>query len=125
MNPEHGTLNPKSARLFCRLAASMVVSDDDFSDREREFVDRVLTRFQVPETEWDAIYPLLEADEAAAELSQLSESEQRIGFATLIEAALVDGVLAASEREFLLTVGQALKLDSTALDNQLSAAARL
>jgi hypothetical protein len=109
-------------RLVCRMVAGIVVTDDDFSDTERAFVDRVLQRFEVPSSDWQVIFPLIDRDEAAAAMRSLAPDDQRQAFGLLLEAAMIDDVLAPEERQFLLTVGTAIGMDTTSLDAQLSRA---
>ena len=76
-------------RLVCRMVAGMVVTDDDFSDTERAFVDRMLHRFEIPASDWQAIFPLIDREEAATAMRSLAPDDQRQAFGLLLEAAMM------------------------------------
>jgi hypothetical protein len=113
-------MDNETKRIVCRMVAGIVVTDDDFGESERAFVDRVLQQFEIPESEWNAIFPLIDRDEAAATMQALSAEDQRQAFGLLLEAAMIDYVLAPEERQFLLAVGAAIGMDSSSLDAQLT-----
>ena len=113
-------LDEANKRLVCRMVAGLVASDDDFDDDEREFVDKMLQRFDIPETEWDAIFPLVEHDEAEAAIRALDETSQGETFRLLLEAAHADGRIAESEREYLKIVGHAIGLSDEAVEERIA-----
>lgn len=108
-------MDEQTKRTACRMIAGLVATDDDFSDAERQFVDRVLSRFGIPESEWDAIFPLLEPDEAEAAIRGLDPAAQRETFQLLLEAARVDGVVSDDERRYLELVGRAIGMSDAEL----------
>lgn len=116
-------MDERAKRVVCRMIAGLVASDDDFDDSERLFVDKVLARFGIPESEWDAIFPLVEHDEAEAALRTLDESAQRETFELLLQAAHADGHIAESERAYLELVGRAIGLTEEAIDDRIAARA--
>lgn len=113
-------MDEESKRVVCRMVAGLVASDEDFDDSEREFVDKVLQRFEIPETEWDAIFPLLEHDEAEAAIRNLDEESQNQTFELLLEAAYADGRIVEAERDYLRLVGRAIGLTDDAVDERIS-----
>jgi uncharacterized tellurite resistance protein B-like protein len=113
-------MDEQAKRLVCRMVAGLVASDEDFDDSERQFVDKVLVRFGIPETEWDAIFPLLEHDEAEAAMWRLDEAAQKETFELLLEAALADGTVVEAEREYLEIVGRAMGLSTEAVHARIA-----
>ena len=109
-------------RQVCRLIAGLVVSDDDLDEHEDAFIERLLTRFQIPSTERDTIFPIVDRSEAAEAMQALPETIQLEAFDLLIEAAAADGKIAPEEREFLATVAAVVRVDSQALEARLEAA---
>lgn len=113
-------MDERAKRVVCRMIAGLVASDDDFDDSERQFVDKMLVRFGIPESEWDAIFPLVEHDEAEAALRTLDEAARRETFELLLEAAYVDGRIVESERAYLQLVGRAIGLSEEAVDARIA-----
>lgn len=109
-------------RQVCRLIAGLVVSDDDLDEHEDAFIERLLGRFQIPSTERDTIFPIVDRSEAADAMQALPESVQLEAFDLLIEAAAADGKIAPEEREYLATVAAVVRVDSQALEARLEAA---
>lgn len=114
-------MDEQTRRTVCRMIAGLVSTDGDFADSERAFLDKVLTQFEIPESEWDAIFPLLEHDEAASALAELPKDVQQMAFSLLLEAAHADGVIAPEEREYLEAVGSAIGLDPSELRTRIGA----
>jgi uncharacterized tellurite resistance protein B-like protein len=112
-------MDEQAKRVVCRMIAGLVAGDEDFADSEREFLDKVLQRFEIPEAEWDAIFPLLEHDEAEAALRELDPATQRETFELLLQAAQVDGHIADSERAYLRLVGGVIGLSEQDVDERL------
>lgn len=113
-------MDEQSKRVVCRMVAGLVAGDDDFDDDEREFVDKMLQRFGIPETEWDAIFPLVEHDEAEAAIRGLDEASQSETFQLLLEAAHADGRIVDSERDYLKTVGRAIGLSDDSVEARIA-----
>ena len=83
-------MDEKTKRLACRMVAGLVASDEDFDDAERTFLDKVLRQFGVPEEEWDAIFPLLDHEEANETIRALDKVTQKEVFELLLEAAMAE-----------------------------------
>ena len=47
---------------ICRLIAGLIVADDDLSAAEEAFLDKLLAKFDIPESERDAIFPIVDRD---------------------------------------------------------------
>jgi hypothetical protein len=110
-------MDEQTKRTACRMIAGLVAADDDFSESERRFLDKVLERFDIPESEWDAIFPLLEYDEAEAAIRTLAPDAQRETFLLLLDAARVDGVISVDERKYLELIGHAIGMSDSDLAN--------
>lgn len=104
-------MDDQTKRVVCRMVAGLVASDEDFSDSERHFLDKVLKQFGIPESEWDAIFPLVEHDEAVDAIQELDPVAQKETFELLLEAALVDSEVTSEERAYLSAVGVAMGMN--------------
>lgn len=106
-------------RLICRMIAGLVASDEDFTDSERVFVEKVMTSFGIPKDEWDAIFPLVEPDEAASEIGRLNGSARETAINLLVEAAAADGKIVDEERDYLSAVARAMSVHQEVIDYRL------
>lgn len=113
-------MDEATKRIACRMIAGLVATDEDFSDGERQFLDKVLVQFGIPEEEWDAIFPLLEHDAAEAAIRGLDPIAQKEIFELLLEAALVDGSIVQEERNYIEVVGRAIGLSDEELGRRLA-----
>ena len=115
-------MDEETKRLVCRMIAGLVASDEDFEDSERAFLDKVLKQFGIPEEEWDAIFPLEEAEEAGRKMAALEATAQKEGFELLMEAALADGKIVDEEVAYISAVGRAIGLSDDTLQARLKGA---
>lgn len=104
----------------CRLIAGLVVADDDLTAAEEAFLDRVLRTFEIPETERDAIFPIVDKDEAAATMRKLPQSAQNATLALLVEATAADGVVAPEERAYLDAVASEIGISHAELERAIA-----
>jgi uncharacterized tellurite resistance protein B-like protein len=109
-------------RKVCRLIAGIVVSDEDLSPQEDEFVDRMLDRFGIPRAEREVIFPIIDASEAAQAMKELDEDLRTEAFGLLVEAAAVDGSIAPEELGYLEAVADVAGVSRDALSDRLSEA---
>ena len=70
------------------------------------FVDKMLARFGIPDSERSVLFPLVNSEEAADEFGTLPHAVQDEALDALIEAAAADGKLAEEEREYLQAVAR-------------------
>ncbi len=112
-------MNKTAKRNVCRMIAGLIAIDLDVEEGERRFLDKVLAKFDVPESEWDAILPLMEPDDAYACLQELSESDQQETFTLLLQAATVDDHVSEEERDYLSTVCEAIGIDDDELEDRI------
>ena len=106
-------------RKICQLVAGILVSDDHFADAERAFLQRIYARFGLPDDEWTRTEPI-PAGAASAALRALPQDAQAKVVALLVEAAVADGVVDASERVYLLVVAAALGIDAVAMEQRIT-----
>lgn len=114
-------MDEQTKRIACRMIAGLVASDEDFADTERHFLDKVLHQFGIPEDEWDAIFPLLEHNEAEAAIKTLEPMAQKETFDLLVAAAMADGFVTSEEREYLTVIGKAIGMDEAQLTGLIPA----
>lgn len=112
-------MDEEMKRLVCRMVAGLVASDEEFDDAERAFLDKVLRKFEIPESEWDAIFPLVEPDEAASAMRTLDPATQREAFELLVEGALADGKIVAEEAAYMRVIGDAIGMDPATLNARI------
>jgi uncharacterized tellurite resistance protein B-like protein len=105
---------------LCRIVAGLVVSDDDFSPEEEAFIERMLVRFGISDRE--AIFPIVDRDEAAAGIRALPAAVQEEALDTLVAAAVADGKVVDEERAYLTAVGGAMGLDAAAVEARIAKA---
>jgi len=104
----------------CRLIAGLVVADDDLTAAEEAFLDRVLRTFEIPDSEREAIFPIIDKDEAAATMRRLPQSAQHAALALLVEATAADGVVAPEERAYLDVVAREIGMSHAELDRAIA-----
>jgi tellurite resistance protein len=115
-------IDDETKRLICRMVAGLVASDEDFTETERTFVEKVLANFGIPEEEWDAIFPLVSPAEARNEISKLTGAARETAVNLLVQAAAADGKIVAEEREYLDAVADAMSIHSTVMEFRLNKA---
>jgi 2-hydroxychromene-2-carboxylate isomerase len=118
---EDATMNAEIKLKVCRLIAGLVVADSDLADEEDVFVDRMLAGFGIPEQR-DAIFPIVDRDEAAAEVKLLPPEVQKEALSMLVRAAVADGQVVAEERDYLHAVAAAMGLQAAVVDARLDEA---
>lgn len=105
-------------RKICQLVAGILLSDETFAAEEKAFLQRIYARFQLDASELEALEPI-EAGAAAATLRELPHEVRHRVVALLIEAAVVDGVVDARERAYLLVAAAALDIEADVLERRL------
>lgn len=107
---------------ICRLLAGIVVADDDLDDKEDAFIDRMLAKFGLPSETRDAIFPIIDRDEAATEMRSLPKDVQLEALALLVEAAIADGKVVPEERDYLRAVADAIGVGDADIDARIARA---
>jgi uncharacterized tellurite resistance protein B-like protein len=108
-------------RNICRLIAGIVVADDDLEPSEEAFLDKLLAKFEIPASERDSIFPIVDRDEAAETIRGLPKEAQATALTLLIEATVADGVVKREERDYLDTVARELGVAAPDLERQIAA----
>jgi uncharacterized tellurite resistance protein B-like protein len=106
---------------ICRLIAGIVVADDNLEPAEEAFLDRMLAKFEIPASERDSIFPIVDRDEAAATIRQLPADVQKTVLSLLIEATAADGAVAPEERSYLDVVAAEMGVTGAEVDRALAA----
>jgi uncharacterized tellurite resistance protein B-like protein len=110
----------ETRQKICQLVAGIIISDDILDEKEEAFVDRLIKSFEVGESGREVIFPLVDRDEAAEQIKQLSKEAQDAAIGLLIEAACIDGQIAPEEREYLRAIGAALEVPETTLAKRVA-----
>lgn len=91
-------MTEEEKRTFCRIVATLVVSDLKLKDSELEYMDRLYNRLGVDEATQKAIQAKVNLrDDVGALAKTLSEPAREALLETLQEAASVDGEVADTE----------------------------
>ena len=117
-------MDKEMKRSICRLIAGIVVADDDLEPSEEAFLDKLLAHFDIPESERDTIFPIVDRDEAAQAIRGLPKEAQASALKLLIEATVADGVVKPEERDYLDAVAKELGVAGSDLERQISAELR-
>ncbi len=112
-------MDDETKRLLCRMVAGLVASDEEFTDSERAFVEKVLGEFGIPEEEWDAIYPLVDPDEARSEIAKLNGTAREMAVNLLVQAAAADGKIVEEELRYLNSVVDAMAVHPSVIEFRL------
>jgi uncharacterized tellurite resistance protein B-like protein len=104
---------------ICQLVAGIVIADDILDASEEKFLDRLLQSFGI-ESGRDAVFPLVDRDEAAAQMKAMAKEGQDEAMRLLIEAACADGQIAPEERDYLRAVGDAIGLPAHELAHRVA-----
>jgi uncharacterized tellurite resistance protein B-like protein len=106
---------------ICRLIAGLVVTDDDLDPTEEAFLDKLLAKFEIPASERDAIFPIIDRDEAAQTIRALPADAQKAALELLIEATVADGIVKQEERDYLDVVALELGVAGSELERRIAA----
>ncbi len=117
-------MDKEMKRSICRLIAGIVVADDDLEPSEEAFLDKLLAHFDIPESERDTIFPIVDRDEAAQAIRGLPQDAQTSALKLLIQATVADGVVKPEERDYLDAVAKELGVAGSDLEQQISAELR-
>lgn len=112
----------ETRRRVCRLIAGVVVVDDDLDDAENAFLDALLARFSLTSDEREALFPIVDGDEAARELKTLAEDQREEVLGLLISAVAADRRYVAEEKAYLHKVGAAMGLPADEVDARVQRA---
>jgi uncharacterized tellurite resistance protein B-like protein len=106
----------------CRLIAGIVISDDDLDEKEEAFIDRMVERFGLADEDRDALFPIVDADEAVSEIKAFPEEVRTETLRLLIDAAVADGKVVDEEKAYLVAVAGAMGVSESDLDIRVAKA---
>ena len=112
-------MDETSKRSICRMVAGLIAIDLDVDEGERQFLEKVLAKFGIADSQWDAILPLMEPDEAFMALKKLGPDERQEALGLLLEAATADHHVSEEERDYLETICEAIDVDARELETRL------
>jgi uncharacterized tellurite resistance protein B-like protein len=118
--PYNGGMDIGTRQKICQLVAGIIIADDILDEKEEAFVDRLIKSFEVGESGRDVIFPLVDRNEAAAQIKDLPKEAQEAALTLLIEAACVDSQIAPEEREYLKAIADALEIPDTTLAKRVA-----
>jgi len=114
-------MDKDQARRVCQLIAGIVIADDDLDPAEEAFIDRLIARFGLSEEDRDALFPIVDADEAAGAMKTLPAAVCTETLELLIQAAVADGKVVDVERDYLGAVAKALDVADEDLEKRIAA----
>jgi len=112
-------MDEDTRRKVCRLIAGIVVVDDDLDETEDKFVDRMLQQFSLSSDERDALFPIMDAKEAADEFRALPNDVRFQALDLLVQAAAIDGRYVDEEKSYLHAVAEVVGLDPDDVDKRV------
>jgi uncharacterized tellurite resistance protein B-like protein len=115
-------MDENTRRKLCRLIAGIVVVDDELDPAEDAFIDNLLKRFELGSEERDALFPIMDGNEAARELLTIPQDVRGEAFALLVEAAAADKRYADEEKVFLERVAEVIGVPKEELDKMMKKA---
>lgn len=115
-------MDDTTRRKVCQLIAGLVVADDDLDPAEDAFIDHMLAGFELPAEARDALFPIVDKEEAARSFAELPPNVQSHAFVILIDAACADGKVVDEERAYLAEIGKVIGVGGDALEERISAA---
>jgi uncharacterized tellurite resistance protein B-like protein len=118
---ENGNMDQVTRQKICQLVAGIVITDDVLDEKEEAFVDRMIAKFGLSDTNREVIFPLVDGAEAAKEMRGLPAEAQQEAFQLLIEAASADGEIVPEEREYLSAVAEAIGIAQDEVERRLQA----
>lgn len=112
-------MDEETRRKVCRLIAGIVVVDDDLDETEDKFVDRMLVQFNLSSDERDALFPIMDAKEAADEFRSLPPDVRFQALDLLVQAAAIDGVYVDEEKKYLHAVCDVVGIAEDEIDKRV------
>ena len=108
---------------ICKLIEGVIAADGVIREEEREFLRRVVHRFDIPYTLTDVgpvgSGPVSDPGRAARMLRELEPAVQARVMALLVDSAVTDGDVAPNEHALLLVAAAALNIDVTAVEERI------
>ena len=107
---------------ICQLIEAMLAADGAISPVERDFLQRVVERFGLPDRDGVPFLDSAESDvgRSTQALRTLTPDVRLRVMALLVDAAVVDGVVAPEERALLMASAATLGIEATALEERIA-----
>ena len=102
-----------------QLIQTMLAADGQVSPVERDFLRRIVDRFGLPERESSA-FSENDFGRATTTLRTLAPDVRSRVMALLVDAAVVDGIVAPEERALLMASAATLGIEATALEERIA-----
>lgn len=102
----------------CQLIEAVIAADGVVNEAEREFLQRVVARFGLPERK-PVAHDAADFGRTTTMLRNLSSDVRTRVMALLVEAAVVDGRVEPEERALLLASAASLGIEATALEERI------
>lgn len=112
-------MDAEQRQKVCQLIAGIVITDEDLDPKEEAFIEKLLDKFGLEATERDVIFPLVDAEEAATTMKELSAEAQAEAFDLLIQAAAADGKVVEEEQAYLRKVGEVVGVGEEEIETRL------
>ncbi len=104
----------------CELIEAVIAADGVIADEERDFLQRVVDRFGLSESDRADRVVMSDLGRTTATLRTLAPDVQTRVMALLVEAAVVDGKVVPEERALLLASAAALGIEASALEERIA-----
>jgi tellurite resistance protein len=104
-------------KAMYRLAAGLVLSDDDFDDDERIYLDALIAKLGLGRGDRELA---LGHVSVADQVHELDREAQEEALQLMLDAAVADGKVFYQERSYLYEVGSAMGLSSAEMDKRIS-----
>ena len=95
-------------RKLFRLIAGVLFVDRRLDAAEDVFLARLCAELELSQAERQTLKPVADSNEATRAMRALPEGVRRDAFERVIDAAVVDVVVGAAERRYLMAVGEAI-----------------
>lgn len=107
---------------ICQLIEAMLAADGAVTEVERDFLRRVVERFGLPDRDGASFSEGSESDvgRSTNTLRSLAPDVRLRVMALLVDAAVVDGVVAPEERALLMASAATLGIEATALEERIA-----
>jgi uncharacterized tellurite resistance protein B-like protein len=112
-------MDTEERHKIVQLIQTMISADGEVTQVEREFLQRIVERFGVSEREAS---PFSENDfgRSTNTLRTLAPDVRIRVMALLVDAAVIDGVVAPEERALLMASAATLGIEATALEERIA-----
>ncbi len=112
-------MNVEERLKVCELIEAVIGADGVIADAERELLQRIVTRFGLPERPSQRPPPS-DLGRTTTTLRSMALEDQPRVMALLVDAAVADGFVTPEERALLLASAATLGIEATALEDRIA-----